>query len=292
MKPTSPLSLLLFLQLTSAAPLRYFHGTSQCPSGSCPDFPSNGHTPATKLSDPHFPSHQLFSSSEEPIDNSPYTPTSNILPSEALAAERPLSSSYLKTLSNPATLPSIQKSPVDRAADALPSKPTSALPTLRLEDAKRYWASQHHSSSRKNGEEVSTSDSPIMPGQQVQCGNMEMQSVGGGYFLRMQEAKAGVVVREYSDVMVVGIVLLFLVIVVCIEAVEKFGDLKSTFTGNRRRKHGEIFLQDDETVAWIVKKPFLLQPAPPARYKIKLDNEKGFETTEGFQYDSDADERV
>lgn len=61
-------------------------------------------------------------------------------------------------------------------------------------------------------------------------------------------------------------------------------------TGNRR-KHGAIYLEEDHTVAFIVKKPFKLQPAPPSRYQIKPESEKVFES-EGFAYDSDADERL
>jgi hypothetical protein len=222
MKPTSPLSLLLFLQLASAAPLHYYHGTSpQCPFASCKEFLENGHTPPTtisKLTDPHFPTHQL-SGSEEPIDNRPYTPSSRVSPSEALAANRPLSSAYLRSLSNPASFIQIQKSPIEKA---LPSKPTSALPVLRKEDAKRYWAT----TARKDeaGDEVVIAESPVMPVRH-QCGSAEMKSLGGGYFVRAKAASTGSVVREYSDVMVVGIVLLFLVIVVFIEAVEKFGSV-------------------------------------------------------------------
>ena len=67
---------------------------------------------------------------------------------------------------------------------------------------------------------------------------------------------------------------------------------RSIFTGTRRQRHGEIFLQDDKMVAWILKKPFKLQPAPPAKYKIRVESEKGCESDGGFQYDSDADERV
>jgi len=166
MKPTSPLSLLLFLQLTTAAPLPliYAHGvSSHCSSALCHEILStsnNGHTPPTRLSDPHFPSHQLDSSTstsqeEEPIDNHHFTPSSSVEPSKALLAEKPLSSSYLKTLAKPLP-PTLQKSPIEKTAtDALPSKPTSALPILRKEDDERYWASQD----RHDNE----ADSPVTP---------------------------------------------------------------------------------------------------------------------------------
>lgn len=55
------------------------------------------------------------------------------------------------------------------------------------------------------------------------CGKtMVFKLVPGQYYVK---ERASYVVREYSDGIVVGIVLLFLVIVVCVEAVEKFGYL-------------------------------------------------------------------
>jgi hypothetical protein len=224
MKPTSPLSLLLFLQLTTAAPLplTYANGVSRCSSGLCHEIisSSNGHTPATRLSDPYFPTHQLDSSAsqkqEEPIDNRPLTLTSRILPSEALLANKPLTSSYLKTLAKP-ILPTLQKSPIEKTTtDALPSKPTSALPILRKEDAERYWASEDHAD-----DEVS---SPVTGGRHCRT-STELESLGDEYFTRPKAASTGYVVREYSDVMVIGIVLLFLVIVVCIEGFQRIGNL-------------------------------------------------------------------
>lgn len=47
--------------------------------------------------------------------------------------------------------------------------------------------------------------------------------------------------------MVVGIVVVFLLVVCVLESVERFG--------NRTSRRGEIFLEDDETYAFIVKKP-------------------------------------
>jgi len=270
MKLTSPLSLLLFLQLTSTAvslPLIYAHGVS-----------NNGHTPSTRiLLDPHFPPHQLDSSAsqeEESIDNTPYTPTSHIPTSEALLADKPLSSSYLKKLAN-------QIPPLDTTLDALPSKPTSALPNLRKEDAERYWGSRHDASE----EDIKTT-TPY----HKEAGS-DPESVYSVYFIRSKTASTSYVVREYSDVIVIGIVLFFFVIVLFLEGLERIGDLRSIFTGTCRRRHGEIFLQDDEAVACVVKTPFKLQPAPPSKYKIRVESEKGFES-EAFHYDSDAAERV
>jgi hypothetical protein len=137
-KPTSPLSLLLFLQLASALPLP----TKQLLLINCHHYTyhslSKPSTPPTKaqLSEPHFPSHQLSSPADnlnEIYDNAPRTPTPNTPLSKALSSQHPLSSSYLLSLppaSNPATV----------STSALLSKPTSELPNLE-EDAQRYWAS-------------------------------------------------------------------------------------------------------------------------------------------------------
>lgn len=82
----------------------------------------------------------------------------------------------------------------------------------------------------------------------------------------MQQTKTS---RDYSDFMVVGIVLLFLAVVVALEAVEKIEGLRSFFIGRRQRGRGEIYLEDDETVAFIVKKPVYLQQGPPPQYKVE-----------------------
>ena len=77
---------------------------------------------------------------------------------------------------------------------------------------------------------------------------------------------------------------------------------RRSICGTKQRR-GEIFLEDDETVAFIVKNPFRLQPAPPRgtrKYKIGVrhletldesDSETDGEVGE-FKYDSDAYEKV
>ncbi len=65
--------------------------------------------------------------------------------------------------------------------------------------------------------------------------------------------------------------------------------------GNRRPgpHRGEIFLEDDEAVAFIVKKPLCIQANSPACYAV---SEKGLaeNVTEksACHYDSDVSERV
>lgn len=142
------------------------------------------------------------------------------------------------------------------------------------------------------------SDGPVEPPStmMVKCGGAINTFPGGYYYIRHRTTT---VVREYSDVVVVGIVLLFLAIVVCVEAVEKFGgNLRNPFCRNSRgqrttQRHGAIFLADDEEVAFVIPKPFCLQPAPPPRSKM-TGQSKGCDSeaeSEKFAYDSDA-ERV
>lgn len=222
MKPTSPLSLLLFLSLTTALPLP---STSKLPKDclhytTCQPWlreifdsslpPKNDHTPATRLPSPHFPSHQLNPPSsspeahreveEEAFNNAPLSPPTTLPPTLALAASRPLHSSYLLSLSNSALNNPPQGEPQSTSTEALPSKPTSALPELRVEDTLRYWATIPTVSVKKE-------DSP-----RPCSGNL-------------RAAKPIVMAREYSDLLVVGIVVLFLAAVVVMEAVEYCGDL-------------------------------------------------------------------
>lgn len=58
------------------------------------------------------------------------------------------------------------------------------------------------------------------------------------------------------------------------------------------QRHGAIFLADDEEVAFIIPKPFCLQPAPSRSKTVKQNKGCESETeSEKFTYDSDA-ERV
>lgn len=126
----------------------------------------------------------------------------------------------------------------------------------------RYWATVD--SDKKKGEVVISDGTTRMPG----CGD-HSKLTGSSY---MRVGQPVIMAREYSDLLVVGIVVLFLAAVVVLEAVEYCSDLRSTICGNtRRRQHrGEIFLEDEESVACAVKKPFYLQPAPLSKYKTPL----------------------
>jgi hypothetical protein len=215
MKPTSPLSLLLFLHLVSAIPIptRHSFTPSDCQYSSCAPslrtafILSKPNTPPTKLSEPHFPSHQLSSKKilDEIYDNTPRTPPKTITPTAALSAKHPLSSSYLLSLAN-ALHPD--------TTTPLPSKPTSELPNLRKEDAQRYWASLRDKAASQAGVTVVELQAPSH--------TIKLCGHGQEQYLKIQGAYLA---REYSDLMVVGIVVLFLAVVVAMEACERVDDL-------------------------------------------------------------------
>jgi hypothetical protein len=58
---------------------------------------------------------------------------------------------------------------------------------------------------------------------------------------------------------------------------------RSAICGKRRQRRGQIYLEDDEGVHWVVKKPFSLQSATAPKYKsplspvreVEVDEEKG-----------------
>ncbi|PMD46765.1 hypothetical protein L207DRAFT_220681 [Hyaloscypha variabilis F] len=207
MKATSPLSLLFFLQLASALPIPTKELVLyDCRHSSCLSL-SKPNTPPTKLtlSEPHFPSHQLSSPSDllnEIFDNSVRTPSPKTPPSRALTSSHPLSSAYLLSLSQSSSSPA--------TTSALPSKPTSELPNLRKEDAQRYWASQ-------SGSSEGSAMVDFGPTRAIKlCGH------GQDQYLKIQGAYLA---RQYSDLIVVGIVVLFLAVVVALEACERCGDL-------------------------------------------------------------------
>ena len=220
MKPTSPLSLLLFLSLTTAAPLpprSKLHkdclDETSCQAWLRESFsPKSAQTPPTRIPpSPHFPDHQLIPTAsspeshrkvEEAFNNAPLASPKTIPETVALSASRPLHTSYLLSISHslsktPSSAPYLDTS--TSSSDALPSKPTSALPELREEDTLRYWATiPNHSEEKQEEGRDRTYTGTIRP---------------------------IVMAREYSDLLVVAIVVLFLAAVVVMEAVEYLGDL-------------------------------------------------------------------
>ena len=73
---------------------------------------------------------------------------------------------------------------------------------------------------------------------------------------------------------------------------------RSIICCRRRKRRGEIYLEDDEDKLFIVEKPFFLQPAPKTRHKIAVNTHSKYEDSgsdtevEEFSYDSDAYEKV
>jgi hypothetical protein len=212
MKPTSSLSLLLLVRLGIAAPIPIV--LPNCQTEACTAFVANPNTPPTRLTSPYSPPHDknlnIVVATEERFDNTPITPSASVSPDAALAALKPLSSVYLASLTNPASPPPkhnpIPKQETAAETENLPAKPTSALPKLREEDAKRYWALRNGAGADNNPliEVVKTKN-------QVHPCTSDM----------LVQVTHTTTMRDYSDIMVVGIVLLFLAVVVALEAVEK-----------------------------------------------------------------------
>ena len=214
MRPTLPVPLLVFLQLASSTPIPLQqHFPSNCLRiSSCPELHSPAHTPppSRPLNNPHFPSHQLSSSSSDPIPfadqrpllppNSPLSPPpyTNIPVSEILSAPVPLTTEYLESVTH--------SSP----DSALPAKPTSALPSLREEDARRYWADLYSGKPAISAGEK---------GERPSCSAKNTNGQGEWVYLR----------RDPSDLLVVGIVFIFLLAVVVIEGVDRLRDLYVPF---------------------------------------------------------------
>ncbi|CZT13778.1 uncharacterized protein RAG0_17275 [Rhynchosporium agropyri] len=291
MKPTSPLSLVLFLQLVSATPLPETLFPSDCLRTSCAGFRSSllsagkPNTPPTRLTNPHLPTHQLSSPDtldQETFNNRPLIPAKYTPPSIALTSQRPLSSSYLRSLGNPASSPAIQKPPHATNSQDIhpPSKPTSALPHLRKEDTKRYWASLRPARGGGSRNEAVETGGPRNTVHL--CGASAFLAENYVSFHGMRLA------RDYSDLIVVGIVLLFFIAVIALELVQRVQN--ASLLGQRRLRRGAIYLEEDETVAFIVKKPIATQ-AHPVHYQIS-DPGQYQDEKETFRYDSDASGNV
>lgn len=76
---------------------------------------------------------------------------------------------------------------------------------------------------------------------------------------------------------------------------------RSALCGSRNRnaqqhRHGEIYLEDDETVAFIVKKPISVQADPLPEYKVAVSSSvsevEADSDKQAFYYDGDAFEDV
>jgi hypothetical protein len=242
MRPTSSLSLLLFLKLTTSTPIPHHRDYHEYESPLEPDFAKPA-TPPTTLSNPHFPPHQLQSLNadsqfDKPFDNRPKTPPAEIPPSVALSTETPLTSAYLLYIIRPP--PSTIELPSTTTSDeeeALPSKPTAALAQLRKLDSVRYWASLQPNASPKPKivpptlptfeqlkfeekefpeSETSSNEGPVSS--IMRCQEYIM-GAGSNAYMSMSLA------RDYGDLLVVGIVVLFLGLVVVSEVIIKAVDL-------------------------------------------------------------------
>jgi len=193
MRASLPL-LALLLQTVSALPLPI---SALCNGQDC--IHGKPATPPTYLPTPQFPDHQT-PLSEKPFNNAPVAPPKSLSPSKALSSTKPLTSAYLMSLTWHATPSSTN--------DDLPSAPTSALESLRKEDSERYWA--------EVGEDAELSERPIST--MAKCAEaMGLRSSSAGH--------PSFNVRQYDDIMVVGIVVIFLFAVMITELVQKSDDV-------------------------------------------------------------------
>lgn len=236
-RPASYVALLVLLQLATTAPIPVrlpedckSHLTCRTHLQISDSTPA---TPPTTLLFPHFPTHELIGKrpqdenaldDEEPFDNHPLTPAANMNPSEALSSLTPLSSSYLLSLTSPSQPPP-QSPPHDHVPlDNLPAKPTSSLSHLRKLDSIRYWTSSRTDLNyAAKTEELQTQDlrdssvSPI-----VRCGEFLVSASNSAYLRVGQPIRLA---RDHSDLVVVGIVVLFLIVVVVVELGQKMVSL-------------------------------------------------------------------
>lgn len=225
MKPSSSFSLLLFLQLASAAPMPEGLFPVDCHSTSCAAFrrflSSTSNTPPTRLTSLHFPSHQLSSpdtlkSDGESFDHAPITPPPTTAPSSALSSEHPLISAFLVSLTSSFSQSAIQKAPLQKAPDedeanALPVEPAAA----RKEDAARYWAALRPDSEKQaNRGQTIGSDGPRH--RVMLCGAQDLMSD----YIALPRV---LLTRDSTDLLVVCIVVLFMFALVALESVERFG---------------------------------------------------------------------
>jgi hypothetical protein len=104
------------------------------------------------------------------------------------------------------------------ATNTLAAKATSALPYLRKEDAKKYWETLLHGST--SGEHEGYDE--IVAGDKIAAlGSTRICADGfaiEGFYSREPT-------KTYDDILVVGILVLFLVAVVAWEAAEIIGDM-------------------------------------------------------------------
>lgn len=105
-----------------------------------------------------------------------------------------------------------EKEPTENA----PAKPSSALAELRAADLRTYWETLRPAHASES--------SPTRGQIQRQACGMGGEMEGSERFYYMRRTRIGTR-RDYADLMVVGIVVLFLAVVVALEAVERCGDV-------------------------------------------------------------------
>ncbi|RFU27061.1 hypothetical protein B7463_g9291, partial [Scytalidium lignicola] len=273
MKSASPLSLLLFIQLTSAAPIALSFGkvmSEGCIDGSCERLLVKGFRSHIMVSRPcqNEPcAHSISSSSALDVitsediwfDNSPITPPSTMSPEEALALEVPLAASYLKALaqeadSNSQIAPSVSEPSLTVTMHSKSSTPSIAGLTTSLEDdIKTYirllFSSTRHTSSKLLPPPSSAPASSMLMekptlSNSVELGDENSHSLGLSssdvflsctYVFPKDTQPPGTIATERkgdslawengdADLLVVFLVLVFMIILVGIEAADRMAE--------------------------------------------------------------------
>lgn len=182
-------------------------------------------------------------------DNRPYTPTSDVTPSEALAAPRPLKTSYLLSL-RPFLL--------HAAENESPTTSTSSQSEFQESSiVEAETGSFRHKTHDFTIVELETQgNQPLY--HKVPCPKQK------GHFH---------LVKEYADTTVVGVVFLLIAVIALIEL---WGPICAT-TNRIWNREGRIRLEDEvdeKKFLEIRYSDFVLQPAPKTRSKTNSSNDE------------------
>lgn len=248
MKPISPLYLLFFLRITTAAPIPSKHTKVlleynihfqlyQYGFDALLDRAYKRNSPSSKVPNPQFPCHLFlpYSSSssasvadyrlsEQVFNNAPISPPTAVRPRKALNDNLPLESSCLPPLRVQAP-PQLDPEPESKT-DVLPAKPTTALPQLRGEQLEQYRASLEGEKNELVQETVLVvwDDRSAVPSpKHFYQSNHDMPT--GTPDSRAIRGQSMSIANTYSDLLVVRIVILFLCAIVVWEGVEIITDM-------------------------------------------------------------------
>ncbi|KAH6716428.1 hypothetical protein BKA61DRAFT_603119 [Leptodontidium sp. MPI-SDFR-AT-0119] len=255
MKLLLQLALTFFYHLVTAAPIpsQYrivlakdylYYASAACPPSQRIAF-LNTHFSSYQIINPSTTSAVAHQTSEHTFTNAKITAPEHLERSHALSAKVPSESSYLLSIANPATV-LVQQGPPSKVistTDAFAAKPTSALSYLRKADVIRYWANIRSGSSSDENErydEAVTNDGLVMSGSTRICADGFSTE---GFCCR----ESMFIAWGNGDLLICGILVLFLVGVIALEVAEMISDLLMAF--GKRRRCSKVYSGDDEKAA-------------------------------------------